>query len=129
MKFGKALAFTLFLCLNSTQAQEAELLSWTRAADQKSLEASFVAYDAESDKLSLKLANGNEVTIDGAVLILEHIERVKEIVAERAAAEKKRAEELAAKKKAAEQPRSLTVTPEGGGGHDILIYKPAGYLD
>ncbi len=95
----------------------AKLSSWTRAEDQKSIQASLVAFDHEADEVSLKLANGKEVTINASVLIAEDQER------------------LAAFTKASEAQKALSAKsrmdsyePEGA-KHKVHVYRPAGYID
>ncbi|GAA5497444.1 hypothetical protein Rhal01_03640 [Rubritalea halochordaticola] len=114
-------ASCLLLTLSSVKA---EFQDWTREKDSATISAEIIKYDTETGKLTLKLKNDKEVVIEKSVLIAEHQNRLEEYAKEMA----KHAEEMAKKREAAKNGRMETFTPEGGGGHKIHIYYPAGYI-
>lgn len=99
--------------------------SWKREADGNTVTATMTDYNEEEGVVTLKLENGTEAKIQSSVLskpdqdyLAAHLEKLKAKEAE--------LEEL---REAAKEARLESVNPEGGGGHMIHIYKPAGYFE
>lgn len=96
----------------------AEIEKWTRGADGVTISAELVNFDPATNKVTLKLQNGAEAVIDGAILVEDNQQRLA-----------RHAKEVAAKREASKIGRLESVDVENGGGYKMHIYRPAGYID
>ncbi|QQL44136.1 dienelactone hydrolase family protein [Sulfuriroseicoccus oceanibius] len=113
MKFAALTLTTLALGTSILSAD-----TWTRASDGRTITADLLAFNAETNRVTLKLSSGKESTFDASILSPDDQQRLAQF-----------AEEEAKRIEASKHGRMESLTPENGGGHKIHIYRPPGYID
>ncbi len=91
--------------------------NWTRAKDEKSIEAYFVSFNSKTNQVTLKMKNGQSHTIELSVLIPKHQTRAKELHMK-----------MVHKEKETGKPKIESTALKEAGGEMVHIYKPVNHM-